>query len=174
MTGIETLNLVLGVLGTASGMLALGWSGAVHVLTGARVTVTCGPGLHGDLGLLTVTAGTMSSKPNGYPEATIVVVARNRGRTAVTVESVVVGCEEAQMFDGWNGQPLPVRLEGGSSASWYTSADHFLALIGALKKPASSVTASVRLGTGRSETSKSLPIQELAELAGLPIDSTNA
>lgn len=135
-------GLLLAILALVLSVVSLLWQVASHVLSGDRVTVTEGTSL------------PLSGRD--YLPDCRSITAANRGRTAVTVTSTAidVGRSQAAQIGMYlvteMSDPLPTRLEPGTSASWSFP----ISVDEEIQRSNPRSRAMVRLATGRTRYAK--------------------
>jgi hypothetical protein len=158
---LEIVTLVVAIIGVALAVASLAWQAATFVLSGSRVGLTLRRGLIRRDGSGTVALALGPLEPNaghygvmreqGFTEEVVIVEVRNRGRMAVSVESV-----RADTQDGWGfariadpeNPTVPHRLEPGAKETWHEKLAAIQKIVDT-KGESQEVWMTVELGTGK-------------------------
>jgi hypothetical protein len=138
---MQVASLVLGVIGTVTGIGALAWQVVTWTRSGPVVTLI--------------------ARRRGRYDAE--VIARNSGRGPVSVESLgitVDGHRRGPATLGPESDEIHCRLEAGDSAFWLVDARAEVAAPTRSKRVPSSLGFYLSLGNGRTVTSNELEIPE--------------
>lgn len=143
-------SFILGILGTITGVLGLGWSVVTWRKSGPVITVTVNQAFP--------TYADHLGKPLTG------VTARNSGRAPVTVSSWGLRLPDGQTMMITEpvralSNTLPYRLEAGSSGSWYTDTLRVVETCKAQGVDYADLSGYVNLGDGRSVDAKRRGIQ---------------
>jgi hypothetical protein len=146
---VEVVSLILGVVGTVTGIGALAWQMMTWRRSGAVVTVEANQ------------AFPTYEDHLGEPHTS--VTARNSGRSPVTVSSWGLRFPDDQVmfirqpFAG--SSPLPYRLEQGASGSWFIETAAVVETCKTHDVDYTDLTAYVSLADGRTVDAKRKGIQ---------------
>lgn len=159
MSGLDLITLVVATIGAVTGVAALGWGIAQHMLSGARVRVSLVGGWFMNGGIAAGPLATIQRPNELLGEAVVGVVVRNVGRlpATVTVWGVKAGKLSFHSYDYQQFNPtIPHRVEAGEEATWYVPASSVVATVHASTEVLGDgqLTARVVLGTGKEITSK--------------------
>lgn len=115
-TTLQIVTLILGIIGSGTGLIALCWNITQFMLGGHRIKVYATYGCEIDGDQLRATPPKIVATPN------ITVRIANIGRAPVTVRDLdicPVGSGKSSVsWTQWKGPSLPHRLEQGSEAHW--------------------------------------------------------
>ena len=153
----DVVTLVVAIAGLALGLASVVWQTAQWRLAGPRMKVEMHFGAVGPGGLVTSPDQKMLEQlvARGFTPTVLVARVRNKGRTPIAIEQVSAALENGVTFMETNTppgtEPLPHKLEGLCSATWYVRA---LPLVAAAKVIHGNVTTAkirmaVSLGTGK-------------------------
>jgi hypothetical protein len=169
-SGTDPATLILASLGVGLALLSLAWQAFSFLLTGSRVRVNVRPGLRGFGGVVTVPldatpANVAYLRDQGFTEPVFAVEAINRGRGETSVASVdLVFDDGGSVSNAAHDPPLPFKLNGESSQTWYIDAHLAFAYAKASEsvKPSGktpSARGRVTLGSSKVvESTTSIPI----------------
>jgi hypothetical protein len=161
MTGLEIVTLVVAILGVVLAVASLVWQAATFVLSGSRVGLTLRRGLIRRDGTGTVALALGPLEPSadhyamlreqGFNEEVVIVEVRNKGRLAVSVESVRTDTQ-----DGWGfaciadpeNPAMPHRLEPGAKETWHEKLAAIQKIVDT-KGQSQEVWMTVELGNGK-------------------------
>jgi hypothetical protein len=124
-SGTDPATLILASLGVGLALLALAWQALSFILTGSRVRVAVRPGLRGIGAVVTVPHDAAALalahlRSQGFTDPIFAVEVTNRGRGETSVTSVdLVFDDGGSVGAGVLDPPLPFRLIGDSSQTWY-------------------------------------------------------
>ena len=155
----DVITLVLAIFGSLVGVAALVWQGVTWSLSGSRVKATLSAGGLGPGGaVIAPVKGPLGFQlPDYAPIPVMAVPARNAGRTAVTVERYMVRLPDGVRL--WapplrGSDPIPHRLEPGTSGTWYVELELVRASVHAMSKPVALAFIEVELGDGSTVRTK--------------------
>jgi len=159
-TPLDVVTLIIAVVGALSGVAALAWSVAAHLLTGPRVKVVLRGGWMNGTECVTVpiNAFLAITPPEGFPAPVVAVHVYNSGRSPVqiTTWAVSVGAATYNNATGPGNDTLPCLLGPGEERMWYADRSFLITLVAMLNSGGNDVdlTGMVTLGTGRSVRSR--------------------
>jgi hypothetical protein len=143
-------SFILGIVGSITGVLGLGWSVVTWRRSGPVVTVTV--------------KQAFPTYADHLGEPLICVTARNSGRAPVTISSWGLRLPDGQTMMITEpfrtlSNALPYRLEEGTSGSWYTDTLRVVETCKAHGVDYADLTGYVDLGNGQSVDAKRRGIQ---------------
>jgi hypothetical protein len=143
-------SFILGIVGSITGVLGLGWSVVTWRRSGPVVTVTV--------------KQAFATYADHLGEPLICVTARNSGRAPVTISSWGLRLPDGQTMMITEpfrtlSNALPYRLEEGTSGSWYTDTLRVVETCKAHGVDYADLTGYVHLGNGQSVDAKRRGIQ---------------
>ena len=159
---MDTAALVLGVIGTITGALSLGWNIALHFLTAGRAKVTLRGVWFNVAHYASVpidifdpeTPVGLDTKPG------ILVEVANTGRLPVSVTEVSVGIGPTIAYGEFRPRnpSIPHRLEVGDVARWVFDLSDVLEVVELARKqgPDVSLRARASVGSGDPRFSKEM------------------
>lgn len=154
LTALDVVTLVLAITGTVTGVAALGWSVAIHRLTGPRIKVTLRAGWRSSSGSATVPIGSFLTiaQPQLFPDAVIAVVVNNSGRSPVHITTWWLEVGSARIGGSHEDGPLPYLLGPGEEHAWWIELSQVNDLLTIVHGAGAQVTltGAVGLGTGGS------------------------
>ncbi len=172
--GFVTPALVVAILGLALAIASLTWQAATFVLTGGRVRCELHEGAIGPHRVFIhqpvrrnemVGAAREEWQRQGLTEGRLFVIARNIGRTAVTVTGYSASSGPTARYGTMRpltGEPaLPYRLEPGAEAMWSLPTEE-VREFAAAAQGGMNVRMSVDLGNGKRVDSRSVPLSPAA------------
>lgn len=172
LTPLDVATLVLGIIGTTTGLAALAWNVAAFRLSGHRLDMELTHGL------------TISLNENGRPQLpgswNLTVRVSNQGRQPVNVQGLdcIVDGEpkRAVSWTAWTGRdPLPHRLEPQSESVWRCESPD--QLVGALRAMTGRSNIACRvvavLPGGKRQASNAVVMDKESALAGLDVSLVN-
>lgn len=158
VTALDIATLVIAVCGAVTGVAALAWSVATHLLTGPRVAVELRGGFRGPANYSHTKFDKFDPTANVnaelLPIPIVVVLVRNRGRAPVSVTSWSVHIGDLGYGESSRdyNPALPYRLEGGETALWVIDLEGIVATMVAAQT-VEPMYATVDLGTGKTAKS---------------------
>lgn len=169
VTALDIVTLVIAVLGAVTGIAALAWSIAAHVLSGPRPKVTLLDGWTNGRGYASVPFRRFStaSKPEGFEMPMVGVQVNNAGRSPVQVTAIVVTNGSARYGEIGTATAmhpeLPTLLGPGEQQTWWLDGVSVLTFLDLTD--ATTVFAQVDLGTGGSARSDAVSIEPRPDVA---------
>lgn len=159
--------LALGIIGTVTGLLSLGWNIAQHFLTSGRVKVELRGGWTNGHQLMSVPLKTYK-RPEGVPlpDPILRLEVTNIGRLPLTVDqcAILVGNATTSMLNDPRNPNLPCQIGVGAQSIWTFDASDALMLAPAAKRPLQ-VKGVVAVAGRKKRTSKeSIPSDRLAQI----------
>lgn len=154
------MTLLVAILGVALATLSLGWQAASFFLSGSRVRAKLQQAFIGRAGAVTAPldaapAAIKNTIAQGFTQPALAIVVTNRGRLPAEVAGWSISFENEFGYSNPTdpiNPPLPYRLEGGTSKTWYARGDDLSRVVAGSKKPEQRGLVArgyVSLGTGR-------------------------
>lgn len=155
LTSFDIVTLVLGIVGTVTGIGALIWNVAAFAMTGPRVFVEVTEGRTDGFQLI-FGPGLWSAHPNKttlyLPHRVVVVTATNKGRLPLTVAQAGIRYDNNIRY--MSNEDANFRLEPHTNHTWRLPLEQASAAVRASRKSEMSARGVVSLATGKSRESK--------------------
>jgi hypothetical protein len=164
---LDFVTLGVAIFGVSLAALSLSWQAATFFLSGSRIRVRIRHGaVRGDQTRVSFPINASESdvaylRKQGYTKDVAVAEVRNRGRLAISVESVSIKTHDKYGFavlEDPENPALPFRLEPGAMQTWHVPIEPVQALANMDGRPRR-IGMVVEFGSGKViETKKSIVV----------------